>query len=242
MRRSGSETTLSNTLHHTSEIEIGDLEGLTQPVSDLRVPTARPSTSKRVFDLAIALPAALVTLPLVGGLMAMSVVKLRSTPLFTQPRLGAGGKQFRFWKVRSLPPVAPDAADKYQLRSLQMPNFSHVVRHRHLDELPQLWQVVSGQMSLVGPRPEMPTLSATFDPAFVAERLSVKPGLTGLWQVSVDSRALIGESPDWDLHYVRNRTLRLDVWICYRTILMMTKFTEVESLDEIPRWTGAAIR
>jgi lipopolysaccharide/colanic/teichoic acid biosynthesis glycosyltransferase len=233
---------MSGTLHDTIEIGQDDLHGITTPVADVYVPTQRSSALKRTMDVAIALPAALVTLPVVVGLCATSSFKLKATPLFTQPRLGLGGRVFKFWKVRSLPTITPDAADKYQLRSVQMPRFSHVLRHRHLDELPQLWQVVTGQLSLVGPRPEMPTLSASFDSDFVSERLTVKPGLTGLWQVSVDSRRLIGETPEWDVHYVRNHTLRLDLWICYRTVMMVTALQEVQSLDEIPRWTGAAVR
>ena len=70
----------------------------------------------------------------------------------------------------------------------------------------------------------------------------MKPGCTGLWQVSTSARRLIGEAPEFDLHYVRNWTLRLDMWIAYRTILAMTTTNEIASLDEIPRWTGAAVR
>ena len=116
------------------------------------------------------------------------------------------------------------------------------IRYRHLDEFPQLWLVLAGKMTLVGPRPEMPTLSASFDQDFVAERLTVKPGCTGLWQVSTSARRLIGEAPEFDLHYVRNWTLRLDMWIAYRTILAMTTTNEIAGVDEIPRWTGAAVR
>jgi lipopolysaccharide/colanic/teichoic acid biosynthesis glycosyltransferase len=101
--------------------------------------------------------------------------------------------------------------------------------------------VIAGKMTLVGPRPEMPTLSASFDQGFVTERLAVKPGCTGLWQVSKASRGLIGEAPEWDRHYVEHGTVRLDLWIMYRTVLMMAKLREVESLSDIPRWTGAAV-
>jgi hypothetical protein len=61
-----------------------------------------------------------------------------------------------------------------------------------------------------------------------------------LWQVSTASRGLIGESPEWDRHYVEHGTLRLDMWIMYRTVLMMAKLREVQQLSDIPRWTGAA--
>jgi lipopolysaccharide/colanic/teichoic acid biosynthesis glycosyltransferase len=139
-----------------------------------------------------------------------------------------------------LPRIAPDTADKYQLRAMDLPRFAQIVRGHHLDELPQLWLVIAGRMTLVGPRPEMPTLSASFDQQFVAERVSIKPGCTGLWQVSKGSRGLIGESPEWDRHYVEHGTVRLDLWIMYRTVLMMAKLREVALLSQIPRWTGAA--
>jgi lipopolysaccharide/colanic/teichoic acid biosynthesis glycosyltransferase len=208
----------------------------------LAVPTRRTSHSKRLFDLTVAVPFAIATLPVTLALGTLSAIRFRQAPLFTQPRLGHGGQEFKFWKIRSLPRFAPETADKYQLDSLTLPKFAQVMRYRHLDEFPQLWLVIAGKMSLVGPRPEMPTLSASFDPAFVAERLSVKPGCTGLWQVSTSARRLIGESPEFDLHYVRNATLRLDLWIAYRTVLAMTTVNEIEGLHEIPRWTGAAVR
>jgi lipopolysaccharide/colanic/teichoic acid biosynthesis glycosyltransferase len=196
---------------------------------------------KRAFDLGVAVPAAIATLPITIGLTAWASVMYRTTPLFTQPRLGQGGASFNFWKVRTLPRHAPDTADKYQLNALKLSRFAQFIRYRHLDEFPQLLLVLSGKMSLVGPRPEMPTLSESFDQRFVAERLAVPPGCTGLWQVSVDSRGLIGEAPEWDRYYVNNRTLRLDMWICYRTVLMILRSRFVTSLDEIPRWTGAAL-
>jgi lipopolysaccharide/colanic/teichoic acid biosynthesis glycosyltransferase len=208
---------------------------------DVFVPVRRISLGKRALDLAIAIPAAILTLPVVLLLAAMSFVKYKETPFFRQPRLGHGGKEFTFWKIRTLPRIAPDTADKYQLRALDLPRFAQVVRGHHLDELPQLWLVIAGKMTLVGPRPEMPTLSASFDQGFVAERLSVKPGCTGLWQVATASRGLIGESPEWDRYYVGHGTVRLDLWIMFRTLLMMVKLSEVRDLREIPRWTGAAL-
>jgi lipopolysaccharide/colanic/teichoic acid biosynthesis glycosyltransferase len=196
---------------------------------------------KRLLDLSIAIPAALITLPITVGLAAVSWVKYRQFPLFHQSRVGHGGQEFTFWKIRTLPRVAPDTADKYQLQALTIPRFAQQLRNHHLDELLQLWLVIAGKMSIVGPRPEMPTLSASFDQSFVAERVSIKPGCTGLWQVSLGSRGLIGESPEWDLHYAKFATLRLDLWIMLRTVLMMANTREVTSLNDIPRWTGAAV-
>ena len=193
------------------------------------VPTRRLGVGKRALDLAIAIPAAIITLPIVLLLAAISFAIYRETPFFRQPRLGHGGKEFTFWKIRTLPSIAPDTADKYQLRSMNLPRFANVLRAHHLDELPQLWLVIAGKMTLVGPRPEMPTLSASFDRSFVAERLAVRPGCTGLWQVSKGSRGLIGETPEWDMYYVNNTTVRFDLWIMFRTVLMMVKMREVKS-------------
>jgi lipopolysaccharide/colanic/teichoic acid biosynthesis glycosyltransferase len=204
------------------------------------VPVQRIGVGKRALDLVIAIPAAIITLPIVLVFAAISFALYRETPFFRQPRLGHGGREFTFWKIRTLPSIAPDTADKYQLRSIELPRFANVLRGHHLDELPQLWLVIAGKMTLVGPRPEMPTLSNSFDPDFVARRVSVKPGCTGLWQVSHGSRGLIGESPEWDTFYVEHATLRLDLWIMFRTLLMMVKLREVHSLSDIPRWTGAA--
>lgn len=220
------------------------------PTDDLLITTPKPVSvmrrrtpwRKRALDLSIALPAALITLPITVGLAGLTWLKYRNAPFFRQPRVGHGGGEFTFWKIRTLPTVAPDTADKYQLQALELPKFAQFLRNRHLDELPQLWLVVAGKMSIVGPRPEMPTLSASFDQGFVAERVSVKPGCTGLWQVSIGSRGLIGEASEWDLHYVERATLRLDLWIMFRTVLMMTRLREVEQLSDIPRWTGAAVR
>lgn len=206
------------------------------------VASQRTPLRKRAFDLFVAVPAAIVTLPLTVALAATCAMRYRQAPLFHQPRIGRGGQVFRFWKVRTLPKFAPDTADKYQLAALDLPRFSQKLRYHHLDELPQLWLVIAGKMSVVGPRPEMPTLSASFDEKFVAERLSVQPGCTGLWQVSTASRKLIGENPQFDLHYVRNWTLRLDMWIAWRTLPTMMGGNEIASLDKIPRWTGAAVR
>ena len=78
----------------------------------------RTPTRKRLFDLAIAVPAAVLTLPVTLGLGALSMVRYRQSPFFTQPRLGHGGRVFKFWKIRTLPRIAPETADKYQLAVL----------------------------------------------------------------------------------------------------------------------------
>jgi lipopolysaccharide/colanic/teichoic acid biosynthesis glycosyltransferase len=233
---------MAETLHHRATQSTPVVEPLVSEPTRISVPARRIGVGKRMLDLALAIPAALITLPIVLVLAAISFALYREMPFFRQPRVGHGGKEFTFWKIRTLPSIAPDTADKYQLRSMELPKFANVLRAHHLDELPQLWLVIAGKMTLVGPRPEMPTLSASFDQQFVAKRVSVKPGCTGLWQISRGSRGLIGESPEWDTHYVEHATVRLDLWIMFGTVLMMAKLREVTALSDIPRWTGAAVR
>jgi lipopolysaccharide/colanic/teichoic acid biosynthesis glycosyltransferase len=181
-------------------------------------PWAR-SPLKRGLDVAVALPLAIVTLPLLGVLCAVSAVVFRANPVFTQDRIGHDGRIFRFVKLRSLPVSVPSDIDKYALADRPLGRWARFVRRSHLDELPQLWLVVAGQMSLVGPRPELPAIAATFDPDFVRRRVRVRPGVTGPWQVGTGASGLIGESPEFDDLYVTAATLRMDLWVMARTVV-----------------------
>ena len=195
-----------------------------------------PHRLQRALDLAVALPLALVTLPLVMALAVGSALSFRAWPLFHQPRLGRDGDEFRFTKIRSLPAQAPAAADKYALQEVENTRFGLFLRRSKLDELPQLWLVVTGRMSLVGPRPEMPSLAYTFDRNFVVTRCRVRPGVTGLWQISPASAGLIGEAPEYDLTYLANRSLRLDVWLLARTARQVLLSGDGTDLDDLPPW------
>jgi lipopolysaccharide/colanic/teichoic acid biosynthesis glycosyltransferase len=203
--------------------------------------TWRSPVAKRLVDLLLGSLLAVVTSPVVLALCIGSAISYRAWPLFTQPRLGREGVPFTFVKIRSLPPTTPADIDKYALEDSLNTRFGRFVRKHHLDELPQLWLVVTGKMSLVGPRPEMPDLSATFDPEFVEERLTVRPGCTGLWQVSTAAEGLIGEATEFDLHYVRNWTLRLDLWLLVMTLLETLGGSAVKDVGQVPLWTGAGL-
>lgn len=195
--------------------------------------------SRRVLDLTVAVPVSVVSAPFVAAAAIVSAVVYRANPFFVQERLGEGGRPFRFVKIRSLPTSTPPAADKYAIQGVANPHWGRFLRFSHLDELPQAWLVVAGRMAMVGPRPEMTSLASTFDPGFVAERTTVRPGWTGLWQVSPDAVGLIGEHPEYDLHYLRHRTLRLDCWILLATARVVLRQRAGFRLDDIPRWTGA---
>ena len=96
------------------------------------------------------------------------------------------------------------------------------LRRTSLDELPQLFNVLTGDMSMVGPRPEMPFIVDTYS-AIVKERLKVKPGITGMWQISADRAKQIHDNIDYDLYYIENFSPILDIVIMVRTVFMAIK-------------------
>jgi len=192
---------------------------------------------KRVIDLVVGVPLALLALPLVAVLAVGSAVSLRAWPLFVQRRVGKGGREFPFVKLRTLPVTTPSAVDKYHLDGVRIPAFCRFLRHRHLDEFPQLLLVPIGWMSLVGPRPEMPAVLARYPAEFASARSCVRPGCTGLWQVSTSVSKLICEAPEYDLAYVSRGSLRLDVWILARTFRVYLPRARYIEMRDLPRST-----
>jgi lipopolysaccharide/colanic/teichoic acid biosynthesis glycosyltransferase len=190
---------------------------------------------KRAFDLLLGIVLSLISLPLVIVLAVGSALAFREWPFFSHFRVGQSGELFRFLKIRSLTSSTPRYADKYALREMQIGRWGSFLRRTHLDELPQLWLVLFGKMSLVGPRPEMPELMMSFDCEFVDRRLSVPQGCTGLWQISAGNVGLIGEAPELDDFYVANWTVRMDLWILWRTLLALAGRT-VSGPGRVPNW------
>jgi lipopolysaccharide/colanic/teichoic acid biosynthesis glycosyltransferase len=191
---------------------------------------------KRALDMVLALVLLVLTLPVLVVALVGSAISLRAWPFFAQERVGLDGAHFKFLKVRTLPPATPRYIDKYTLAATKVPRFTKLLRRLHLDELPQLLLVLTGKMSLVGPRPELPNLHAGLDPDFARARVSVKPGCTGLWQISDRQDHLIGESPEFDRYYVRHASVRTDLWVLWRTALQMVpggQSTRV-SFDDLP--------
>lgn len=196
----------------------------------------RRDAYRRTFDLAVSVLLAVLTLPVLLLVVVGSAIALRTWPFFTQQRVGRDGELFTFVKVRTLPPSVPAYIDKHALAEHATPRFCELLRRLHLDELPQVYLVLIGRMSLVGPRPEMQTLHDRMDPTFARQRTEVRPGCTGLWQVSVACTELIGDSPEYDRFYLAARSLRLDLWILARTALQMVGLSDVVTLDDVPRW------
>jgi lipopolysaccharide/colanic/teichoic acid biosynthesis glycosyltransferase len=184
---------------------------------------------KRVLDLA---GVALGTLLLAPVLLAIALaIKVNSTGpiLYRSRRVGEGGRVFSFWKFRSMVRNAEMLRDELvHLNEVDGPVFKMArdpritrvgafLRRSSLDELPQLWNVWRGDMSLVGPRPPIPEEVIQYQ-AWQMRRLSVRPGLTCLWQVSGRSCVGFDEWMRMDLAYIDRRSLRLDLSILLRTV------------------------
>lgn len=199
----------------------------------------RAALARRGLDIALSSTLLLLTLPVLLVVAVGAALSLRAWPIFSQQRVGKDGAHFRFLKVRTLPRCTPAYIDKYQLDLWRIPAFCRLVRRLHLDELPQLLLVLRGEMSLVGPRPEMACLHDRMDPAFAMLRTSVRPGCTGLWQLSEANTGLIADAPQYDRTYLTRRTLRLDLWLLGRTTLRMIGLGRRIQLDDLPRWVGA---
>jgi lipopolysaccharide/colanic/teichoic acid biosynthesis glycosyltransferase len=201
-----------------------------------RQPLPERGTGKRLLDVVLGTVLALVALPVIAVLAVAVCLSLRTwRPFFLQERIGRGGRPFTLPKLRTLPPQAPAAVDKYALAGVRTTRLGRFLRRRHIDELPQLLLVPSGRMSLVGPRPEMPWLLGRFDPEFVSARSLARPGCTGLWQIGADSGRLIGEVPEYDLYYLRHMSARLDVWVLWQSLRVIAGGAPVSCTD-VPPW------
>ncbi len=190
---------------------------------------------KRAIDVVLGTILAVLALPVVLLLALVTVVNLRAWPFFVQTRIGAGGVPFRLVKLRTLPASTDHYADKRAIESIPLTWISRTLRRTHLDELPQLFLVPIGLMSLVGPRPEMPFLHERMNPSFARRRTEVRPGCTGLWQIGQGCAGLIAEAPQYDLHYVDNQSVLLDLWIVWRSVAMVLGSNTVSPAD-VPSW------
>lgn len=177
---------------------------------------------KRCCDVVLGSLLALIALPLIVVLSLTSMLAFRAWPIFVQPRIGREGRLFRCLKIRSLPKSAPRAADKHAINSVETNAFGRFIRRTHLDEFPQLFLVPLGHMSLVGPRPEMPELLDRYPAELREARKQVRPGCTGLWQISDAAIGMIYESSEYDTYYVDHVSIELDLRILGRTLRMLT--------------------
>lgn len=180
---------------------------------------------KRLIDVLGAL-IGLLALALMFPWVAAAILLETGRPVFfTQDRLGQGGRRYRVYKFRTMRQDAEaDGQAKWTDRDdPRTTAVGRVLRRMHIDEFPQFWNVLRGEMSLVGPRPERPELVAELERQipFYRARLLVKPGLSGWAQVNYGKGASLegsAEKLEFDLYYIKHRGLWLDLWVVLRTI------------------------
>jgi exopolysaccharide production protein ExoY len=192
---------------------------------------------KRAFDLCSVLVAAPVVVPLIGGL-AVAVAIGGGQPFYTQDRVGKGGRTFRMWKLRSMVRNAdalmeahleanPEARAEWDATQKlkndpRITVFGRFLRRSSLDELPQLWNVVTGDMSLVGPRPMMVCQRSIYPgTAYYA----LRPGITGLWQTAGRNRTTFAARAEYDADYEAEVTLKRDLQVLWRTVNVVLNAT-----------------
>jgi lipopolysaccharide/colanic/teichoic acid biosynthesis glycosyltransferase len=173
------------------------------------------SDRKRLLDLAIAVPAYVVSLPVQAAVALLVIRRLGRPVLFAQQRPGMDGVPFTMRKFRTMLPV--DEARGFTDDSSRMTSFGRTLRSTSLDELPTLWNVIRGDMSLVGPRPLLMKYLPLYSPE-QARRHEVRPGLTGLAQISGRNAISWEDKFRLDVEYVERRSLRMDLQILRETV------------------------
>ena len=185
---------------------------------------------KRAFDIAASAVGLVVISPVLLITMLAIVLEDGASPFFMQPRIGKDCKPFRMVKLRSMRPDAEQVLE--QLSEAEKQEFSQnfklahdpritkvgrFIRKTSIDELPQLWNVLVGQMSLVGPRPPLLVEEEAYG-EHLAKVMSVRPGITGYWQVHGRSETDFSERIELNEYYIEHRSLGLDLKILFETV------------------------
>ncbi len=204
----------------------------TRPFGTITIPSGQQVPRwKRVIDLCAILCLLPLALPLSGLIILWIKCVSPGPPLFRQTRIGFRGQRFTCFKFRSMHVGADATAHQSHVQNLRKANqpmrkmdaeddrlipLGHLLRATGLDELPQLVNVLRGEMSLVGPRPCLPYEFEQFR-SWEKGRCDALPGLTGLWQVSGKNETTFDEMIELDLAYVASASPRMDMWIIFKT-------------------------
>ena len=174
---------------------------------------------KRFFDLIVSSLVIIFILSWLVPILALLIkLESRGPIFFTQKRSGKDGKPFNCFKFRSMR-VNADADNQQATKNdRRITRIGKFIRKTSLDELPQFFNVLMSDMSIVGPRPEMPFIVNTYTEE-QRQRLSVKPGITGVWQISAVRGEPIHANMEYDLFYIEHRSMLLDHIIAVKTVL-----------------------
>ena len=177
---------------------------------------------RRALDLVIAIPAAIVTAPVVAIFCVLIRLESRGSPIFTQERAGLDGQPFQIFKLRTMVSGAEHIGAGLAVLQgdARITRTGDFLRRYSLDELPNLWNVVRGEMSIVGPRPTLMGQIELYSER-QRERLQVRPGISGWAQVNGRASLPWSERIELDIWYVEHRSLRLDLRILAMTARMV---------------------
>jgi exopolysaccharide production protein ExoY len=192
---------------------------------------------KRIIDVLFVLAALPIVLPIII-LMAVMLAFAGANPVYRQKRVGYGARTFTMWKLRTMVPNADDLLENHlsgnelaraewdETQKLKddprITLLGKFLRKSSLDELPQLWNVLKGDMSLVGPRPMMPEQKTMYPGQCYYE---LRPGITGLWQVSERNQSTFADRAKFDSIYNRSLSLKTDVTVLWATIGVVVRGT-----------------
>ncbi len=190
---------------------------------------------KRTLDIVLTLLVGPFAVVVTAVFAAALAIEMRGNPFFVQTRIGLNGRPFRMYKLRTMHHLAPGQKTVYRVEDWETYVFSppgvpdprvtrlgQFCRDTSIDELPNLLNVLMGDMSLVGPRPEIPDLVSQY-PAAYHRRHEVRPGIAGLAQCSGRSDLTYAETLTYDLAYVEDHSVLTDIHILWRTLIAVVK-------------------
>ena len=185
--------------------------------------------SKRAFDLVFGFCALILSTPFLMLSAILVYLEDGAPVIFRQTRVGRNGRLFEIYKIRTMTKRAEQLPEQVKMRDAvgtlihksrddpRVTRAGRILRRFSLDELPQLFNVLNGTMSLVGPRPELPDLVEQYE-SWQYQRFNVLPGMTGWWQINGRSDRPMHLHTEDDLYYIQNRSIWLDLQIIFRTL------------------------
>lgn len=177
--------------------------------------------SKLLIDKLFAITGIVIFLPLWILIAILIKIDSKGPVIFRHKRIGQHGKEFTLYKFRTMKAnVNPQEAAPHSRQDARITRFGRLLRKTSLDEAPQFLNILKGEMSLVGPRPEMPFIVDDYS-EWQKRRLEVKPGITGLWQVLGRKDIPLKDNLEYDFYYIENRSLLLDFVIILKTIIIV---------------------
>lgn len=196
---------------------------------------------KRIFDLVLALilfiPASLV---LLCGIIFVKIVSPESSPIFKQERVGYKNKLFTLYKLRSMTNER-DKNGELLPDELRLKKWGKIVRKTNMDELFQIWNILKGEMSFIGPRPILAKEMLVMTEAEQTERQSMRPGITGWEAVHEGESENRRQMAEFDLYYVRNWSLKLDWLVFFKTFAIVFGFQRPDDSVRAPKMTDDQI-